>query len=198
VTSTAAPAAEATGLAAEESARRRRTGLKTSPPDMALSLLVIVTLVAVIFGLVPQPNAQPIRNVDIAQVAQRAAPRLGFVPAVPRGLPAGWVATSADVRDGGDGITFWHVGYQTPDGHYASIEQGLRVTREWISIMDSGGVPRPSQVVAGTTWVQHYKDVREVTALIHEVQGRTTMITSKGGGLRNASVLAAAVPAPQR
>ena len=72
------------------------------------------------------------------------------------------------------------------------------MTPQWISIMDSGGVRQPSVQVGGTTWVQHYKDVREVTALIRTGDGRTTMVTSKGGGLANAQVLARAIPASQR
>jgi len=181
-----------------EPAQRRREALRLSVRDMVASMVVIAALVVAMVALVPRPNAQPIRRVDVAATAQRAADRLTFVPAVPQGLPDGWVPTSADVRDSGDGITTWHIGYLTADGHNASVEQAAKVTPQWISIMDSGGVARPSQQIDGTSWVQHYKDVREVTALIHRTDGWTTMVTSKGGGLRNAQVLAEAIPASQR
>ena len=188
------------GLPGPESdpAGRRRRGLQGSVRDMALSSLVVALFVVAMVALVPRPNARPIEGVDVSATAERVAARLGFAPAVPQGLPAGWVPTSADVRDSADGVTTWHIGYVTADGHSASIEQATRVTPQWISIMDSGGVPQPSQQVDGTTWVQHYKDVREVTALIHQGEGRTTMVTSKGGGLANAQVLARAIPATLR
>jgi hypothetical protein len=177
---------------------RRRTGLQATARDMLLSMLAVLGIVLVIVLLVPRPNAQPIRAVDVASAAQNAAGRLSFAPAVPQGLPAGWVPTSADVRNSADGVETWHIGYLTPDGHYASIEQAANPTTQWEVIMDSGGTDRPPQVVDGTTWEQRFKDVRDVTALIHRGQGRTTMVTSKGGGLGNAEVLARAIPTPLR
>lgn len=162
-------------------------------------MVVVVGVALVIVALVPRPNAQPIRSVDVAAAARAAAARLGFDPAVPQGLPSGWVVTEAGVRrSADDGIITWHIGYVTPDGHNASVEQAARVTPQWISIMDSGGLPRPSVQVDGTPWVQHYKDVRDVTALIHSGPDRTTMITSKVTGLADAELLARSIPASQR
>jgi Protein of unknown function (DUF4245) len=164
----------------------------------ALSLLVVLALAGAFWGLFPRPNAVPIQDVDVAGAARAATLRLGFAPAVPRGLTPGWAPTSAEVRASADGVITWHIGYLTPQGHYAGIEQAARVTGQWESIMDSGGVDRPAQVVDGTTWEQRFKDVRDVTALIHRGEERTTMVTSKGGGLANAEILARSIPATQR
>ncbi|HEY6798165.1 MAG TPA: DUF4245 domain-containing protein [Kineosporiaceae bacterium] len=165
---------------------------------LALSVLLVLALATAIWAMVPRPNSLPIHDVDVAGAARLSAPGLSFAPAVPRGLPPGWVPTSAGVRASADGVRTWHVGFSTPEGHYASIEQAARVTDQWESIMDSGGVTRPAQVVDGTTWEQRFKDVRDVTALIHRGEERTTMVTSKGGGLANAEVLARSIPATLR
>lgn len=165
---------------------------------MVRSLLVIVGIVVVIVLAVPRPSQTPQRSVDVTSIAGGAVGRLGFEPAVPVGLPAGWVATSADVRDSANGITTWHIGYLTADGHYASIEQAARVTGRWEEILTSGGTPEEPQTIDGTTWEQRYKDVRSVHALIHRGPGRTTMVTSKDGGLDNAAVLARSIPAALR
>jgi Protein of unknown function (DUF4245) len=165
---------------------------------MVLSMLAVLALVLFFVLLVPRPNAQPTRAVDVAAAARNAAGQLSFPPAVPQGLPAGWVPTSAGVRDSADGIKTWHIGYLTADGRNASIEQAAHPTEEWEVIMDSGGTERPSRDVDGTTWEQRFKDVRDVTALIHRGPERTTMVTSKGGGLPNAELLARAIPAPLR
>jgi hypothetical protein len=165
---------------------------------MLRTLLVILGIVLVIFLAVPRPNSMPPRNIDVPAAAEGARTRLGFAPAVPVGLPSGWTPTSADVRDSGDGIMTWHIGYLTADGHYASIEQAAKVTPRWEEILTSGGAPRPAQTIDGTTWDQRYKDVRDVYALIHRGQGRTTMVTSKGGGLANAAVLARSIPVSLR
>ena len=161
-------------------------------------MVVIILLAGAIWALVPRPNAEPLRAVDVAGAAARATGRLRFAPAVPQGLPAGWVPTSAGLRDSGDGVVTWHIGYVTPDGHYASIEQTAHANDQWEVIMDSGGAERPARVVDGTTWAQRFKDVRDVTALIHREQERTTMVTSKGGGLPSAEILARSIPATQR
>jgi len=190
------PVREAGGAAVPPRGR----GLRGTAFDMVASTVVVVALVALLVALVPRPNAVPIHEVDVAAAAQRAGRELGFDPALPQGLPAGWVATSADVRHSADGVTTWHVGYVTPSGNYASIEQAAWVTKQWEDIMDSGGTPRRPEVVTvdGTLWEQRYKDVRDVTALIHRGKSRTTMVTSKIDGLAGAEVLARSIPASQR
>jgi hypothetical protein len=182
---------------AEDPGARRRRGLKRSAADMVRSMLVIVGIVVVIVLVVPRPSQTPQRAIDVATVARGAALRLSFAPAVPR-VPAGWSATSAEVRNSADGVTTWHIGYLTADGNYASIEQAAKVTPRWEEIMDSGGTPREPQTIDGTTWEQRYKDVRDVYALIHRGEARTTMVTSKGGGLKNATALARSIPAALR
>jgi hypothetical protein len=179
-------------------AARRRRGEQKTVRDLVLSMLAVVGVVVVIVLAVPRPSSVPHRAVDVESAAKGAAAALGFVPAVPRGLPAGWTATSADVRNSGDGIKTWHIGYMTADGAYASVEQAATVSRRWEEILTSGGVPREAQVIDGTTWEQRYKDVRDVYALIHRGERRTTMVTSKNGGLDNAVVLARSIPVTLR
>lgn len=171
---------------------------RPSAQGIVVSSLVILGIAAGFTMLLPRPNSVPRHIVDVAQAAAGAGARLGFVPAVPAGLPPGWTATSAAVRDSADGITTWHIGYVTSDGHYASIEQAAEVTSRWEEIMDSGGTPIAPQTVDGTVWEQRYKDVRDVVALIHRGGSSTIMVTSKGGGLANATVLARSIPAPAR
>jgi hypothetical protein len=92
----------------------------------------------------------------------------------------------------------WHIGYLTADGHYTSIEQAAKVTARWEEILTSGGTPKQPQTIDGTTWEQKFKDVRDVYSLIHRGPSRTTLVTSKGGGLQNAEVLARSIPVQLR
>ena len=196
MSSTVGPQTERHDPPAEgDPAARRRKALKQSVVDMVATMAVITAIVIGIVLLVPRPNAVPINAVDVASAARVAAPRMGFSPAVPQGLPAGWTATSADVRNSADGTRTWHIGYLTSDGRYASVEQAVSPSRQWEIILDSGGTDRAPQTVAGRVWDQRYKDVRDVTALILRGSGHTTMVTSKGGGLPNALLLAGSIPA---
>ena len=179
----------------DQPSQRRRKALKQSVVDMLVTMAVIMGIVIGIVLLVPRPNAVPIQAVDVAPAAGVAAAQMGFTPAVPQGLPAGWVPTRADVRDSGGGVRTWHIDLQTPDGHYASIEQAVAPSKQWEIILDSGGTDRAPQVIDGRTWDQRFKDVRDVTALILRGTGHTTMVTSKGGGLANALTLARSIPA---
>jgi Protein of unknown function (DUF4245) len=173
---------------------RRRRALQRSVTDMVASMAAIIAFVVVIVLLVPRPNATPPLQVDVTGAAAAARSQVAFVPAVPVGLP-GWRATSVGVRNSQDAILTWHVGYLTAAGRYASIEQAARPGGQWENILDSGGTPRASQTIDGRTWYQFYTGVRDVTALINRGEGDTTMVTSKGGGLADATVLARSIPA---
>ena len=179
----------------DQPAQRRRKALKQSVVDMLVTMAVIMGIVIGIVLLVPRPNAVPIQAVDVASAAGVATTQMGFPPAAPQGLPPGWTPTRADVRNSGGGVRTWHIDFQTPDGHYASIEQAVAPSKQWEIILDSGGTDRAPQPVAGRTWDQRFKDVRDVTALILRGPGHTTMVTSKGGGLANAVTLARSIPA---
>ncbi len=184
----------ASGPAPEEAGERRRSALQKSVADMLRSLLVILAIVAVIVLLVPRPSSVPQQDVDVAAAAAGAEPVLGFRPAVPQ-VPQGWTPTSAEPRRGGDGIMTWHVGYLTPTGRYAGVEQAERSTFGWQNALTSGGEPVGTVTVAGRSWEHLYREDRDVTSLILRLPGRVTLVTSKQGGVPDASALAAAVPA---
>ena len=162
---------------------------------MVLSLAVIAAIAVGIVLLVPRPNGVAPVEVDVVSVAAGARAELGFSPAAPTDLPPGWRVTSAGIRHSIDGVTTWHVGYLTPSGGNASIEQAVRPSAQWEIILDSGGLDRPAVTVDGRSWEQRFKDVRHVTALIRRGATHVTMVTSKNGGLDEAVILAHGVPA---
>jgi hypothetical protein len=176
---------------------RQQRAVKHSVVDAVRSMAVVIGVVVVLVLVLPRPNSTPLHSVDVVSVAQGAAITLGFTPAVPR-VPQGWVATSAGVRNSADGVTTWHIGYLTSNGHYASIEQAAKVTSRWEEILNSGGTLREPQTIDGTTWEQRFKDVRDVYSLIRRGESRTTMVTSKGGGLAQAVILARSIPVTLR
>jgi hypothetical protein len=156
----------------------------------------LATLLLVLGGvlLVPRPNAVPLQTIDVALEASVAAPDLGFVPSVPVGLP-GWTATTAVVhRRGTSGIVTWHVGFVTPQGNYAGIEQATRSTIRWENVLDAGGARAGTVDIDGAVWDHLEKAERVTTTLILRRPGRVTLITARGGGLADAITLVRSLP----
>jgi len=184
------------GLAVQGSASgaaRRRSALRQSVADMLRTMAVILAIVAVVFFLVPRPTSLPQARVDVARSASEARSALGFAPSVPV-LPAGWTATQAEVRSGADGVVTWHLGFQTPGGRYAALEQAERSTYSWENILTSGGDKVGTVEISGLDWEHVVRADRAVDALIHRGTNRVTLVTSKEGGLAEATALAAALP----
>lgn len=174
-------------------AARRRSALRQSVTDMLRTMAVILAIVAVIVLLVPRPTSVPQVRVDVAQAASEARSTMGFAPSVPV-LPAGWTPTQAEVRSGADGVVTWHVGFQTAGGRYAALEQAARSTYNWENILTSGGEKVGTVEVSGLDWEHVVRADRAVDALIHRGANRVTLVTSKEGGLAEATALAASLP----
>jgi hypothetical protein len=157
----------------------------------------VVTLLFVLGGilLVPRPNAVRLQTVDVPAAASAATSDLGFAPSVPTGL-SGWTATTAVVRHrGNSGILTWHVGFVTPQGNYAGVEQASRSTPRWENSLSSGGRKVGTVNVDGATWDHRERAERATTTLILRRPGRVTLITAKGGGLADAITLVRSLPA---
>ncbi len=173
---------------------RRRRALKQSVADMLRTMAVIVAIVGLIVLLVPRPSTVPQERVDVSRAAQGTEGRLGFRPAVPR-LPQGWVPTGAEVRNGADGLVTWHVGYLTPSERQAALEQTNGWTFGWQNSLTSGGEKVGTVRIGERSWDHIVREDRSVTALLLRVGERTTLVTSKTGGLEEARTLAASLPA---
>lgn len=174
-------------------AARRRSALRQSVTDMLRTMAVILAIVVVIVLLVPRPTTVPQERVDVARAASEARSALGFAPSVPV-LPAGWTPTAAEVRSGADGVVTWHIGFQTAGGRYAAVEQAGRSTYSWENILTSGGDKVGTVQVSGLQWEHVVRADRDVDALIHRGENRVTLVTSKEGGLAEATALAASLP----
>jgi hypothetical protein len=162
---------------------------------MIRTMLVVLAVVAVIWALVPRPNRIVQPGADVAGAAATAQQDLGFSPLVPQGLPPDWVATEAAVRNAADGIKDFHIGYTSTQGQ-AGVEQSTSLTARWLQINDAGGRAVGRVVVDGVTWVQLYKPERNYTSLLLRRPNQVILVTSKNGGVSQATVLVRALHVP--
>jgi Protein of unknown function (DUF4245) len=110
---------------------------------------------AVLVVAIPAPHvAEPVAvsyHGDLAALARRAP-----YPAVaPAGLPASWTPVSSSLTVGGaagTGTVTWELGYSTPSGALASLEETNASPGAFVRRMTNAGTVLPPAQVGGRTW----------------------------------------------
>ena len=133
--------------------------LRTTVRDMILSMtLIVLPILAVIWLMPATHSASPVATVsssDYQAMLTTARGSLPFSALSPTGLPAGWNLTSEDYQPEGVTAADWHLGYQTPSGKYASLEQTTEPLAEFLVGASSNAQQSGSVQVAGEPWTQY-------------------------------------------
>jgi hypothetical protein len=162
---------------------------------MVRTLVVIVGLVALVVLLVPRPNEVAMPTVDVASAAQAGVAAAGFPVSVPRDLPEGWTPTSARVQRGTDGVMTWHLGYVTPSGLYAGVEQAAGATGAWEDRQVTDGREAGTRVIDGRTWIMRGRPDRGIISMVLRQENLTTVVTGRATQAE-LDELATALPLP--
>jgi hypothetical protein len=165
------------------------------------SLLAVVAVVGVLVVIVPRPQRVDQPPVDVVAAADSARPALGFDVAVPRGLPSGWLAREAEVREGqGKSIPTWRVTYLTPSQGWASVVQASEWTAQWEKREVSSGAPGEPRDIDGVRWVPRDLAERDRLTLVHHETGDpvTTIVTCTCPQTELLTLLRSLDPAPGR
>ena len=120
-----------------------------------LAALGCVLGAAVLVAAIPAPHAAgPVTINYHGDLA--ALTRLAPYPAVaPAGLPGSWTPVSSGLTVGGAegaGTVTWQLGYSTPSGALASLEETNASPRAFVRRMTNAGPALPSARVGGRTW----------------------------------------------
>jgi hypothetical protein len=121
----------------------------------SLSALACLLGAAIIVVAVPLPHAaEPVTisySGDLAQLA-----RLAPYPAVaPAGLPASWQPVSSGLAIGGAngaGTVTWDLGFMTPDGALASLQESNASPAAFVRRMTNDGTALAPARLNGQTW----------------------------------------------
>jgi len=110
---------------------------------------------AVVVVAIPAPHgAEPVTVSYRADLTRLT--RLAPYPAVaPAGLPTTWQPVSSGLAVGGAngaGTVTWHLGYMTPDGSLASLEETNASAGAFVRRMTNGGTPLGPSRLDGQTW----------------------------------------------
>jgi hypothetical protein len=145
-----------------------------------VSALGCLLAAAVIVVAIPMPHAaEPAAigySADLASLV-----RLAPYPAVaPAGLPGSWVPVSSGLAVGGAngaGTVTWSLGYTTPAGSLASVEESNASPAAFIRRMTNGGTALGSALLAGRTWTLVSTPSRGQRSLYYtSAAGRFTLV----------------------
>ncbi|WP_035846942.1 DUF4245 domain-containing protein [Kitasatospora azatica] len=136
--------------------------------DMVLSMLAVMGVALVAYLTIPHSSSgDGVHVVDYGAElasAKRAAP---YPVLAPQGLSDKWRATSVHYRKDADGHAGWHLGFVTPDGKYASVEQSDAPRNDLLKVVVTGYAPDGSSTIDGQPWARyqgdHYRSVTEST-----------------------------------
>ncbi|MFG2817787.1 DUF4245 domain-containing protein [Kitasatospora sp. NPDC048365] len=120
--------------------------------DMILSMLAVGGVAAVGFVFLPHSAGDGVHTVDYRSAlasAKRAAP---FPVLGPQGLSDRWRATSVEYRADKNGHEVWHLGFVTPSGQYAAVEQSAVDRDTLLADKVPGFTADGSSTVAGQEW----------------------------------------------
>ncbi|MEV6211069.1 DUF4245 domain-containing protein [Kitasatospora sp. NPDC051914] len=120
--------------------------------DMILSMLAVGVVVFFGYLFIPHSGGDGVHVVDY-RVALASAKRAAPYPVLgPQGLSDQWRATSVEYRKDAKGNAVWHLGFVTPSGQYAALEQSSGGRDEVIAGVVPGAKADGSAPVAGQDW----------------------------------------------
>ena len=171
----------------------RRRGRETAA-DMVRSLLVVLVLVLVVVALNAQPKPKlEARRFDYTVALKQARDNAPYDVLAPVGLPSAWRATSARTRTAGDRVT-WHIGFVTPNGDYAALEQSDADPENVLAELVGGGSDAGRVRIDGAVWRRVEGGEHADRALVLDAEPVTTVVLG-GSSWRELRTLAEALPA---
>ena len=141
-----------------------------SVSDMVRSMAVVLAFVLVILWLTPRPRTDPVRVVDYTAALQQAQQTAPYDVYAPYALDPAWRATSARTERGPEGALMWHLGFVTPGGEYAAVEQSDGPAESAVRRFSGAAPAVGSADLAGATWERR-----------EDAQGRTLWRRLDGG-----------------
>jgi hypothetical protein len=136
---------------------------------------------AIIVVAVPVPHAAEPVTISYAgdlAVLARLAP---YPPVAPAGLPASWQPVSSGLAVGGAngaGTVTWQLGFMTPDGALAALEESNASPAAFIRRMTNDGTALTPAVLDGRNWQRTSTPTRDQRSMyVTSPAGFTVVVT---------------------
>ena len=172
-------------------------GMRASRWVLTCVLLIFVIIVAVPMSHTNSPATVSYSR-DLAVMTREAR----YPVVAPAGLPLSWAPVSSGVALGGangPGTATWQLGYVTPSGMLASVEQSDAAAAAFIRRMTNSGTPQPPVRIAGLVWRASANPGRGQRSLYLTRPGGSTIIVTGNASWAELRALAASLrPQPHR
>ena len=165
--------------------------LRAGRPVVTCLLLSAVAIVAVPLQHATAPVSADYRP-DLATLS-RTAP---YPVAAPAGLPPSWTPVSSALAVGGangPGTVTWHLGYVTPSGTLASLEETDASAAGFIRRMTNSGALGPTVRVAGQTWSTRWTAGRGQRSMYRTGPPGATVVVTGNASWPDLAILAGAL-----
>jgi len=151
--------------------------VRASAGDMVRSLAVVLAVIAVILLLNARDERGTVRDLDFAGPLAQARQAASYDVLGPVGLGQEWRATSVrSPRE--DGGLSWHIGFVTPRGDYAGLEQSDGPpAREFVDRFAEGSRATGDVRLAGRTWERREGGEPDPRTLVLRTDTSTVLVT---------------------
>jgi hypothetical protein len=153
-------------------ARRLASGL----PAYAMAMLACLVVVGLVLLITPRRNEDAVPRVDYRGDLAGLTAVAPYTAWAPRGLPPTWQATSSRLTGTRSGPVAWHLGFYTPQGRYAALEESNE-RGDFIARMTSAGRPDGALAVGGATWQRSLRADKNQRSLVLRQPGVTLVVT---------------------
>jgi len=176
---------QAQSPAGETDARsRRRVG---SLLAAAVTCLILCALFLVATPRPTTPLAVPVNYQGDLVKFRRAAP---YPVLAPRSLPPAWQPVSSRLTLVPGGAVSWHLGFVTPSGGIASLEESSERPAPFILRMTNNGNMLPGVWIGGTWWSRRWRQDKDQRSMYRSARGAFTIVVTGTAGWQELSVLA--------
>jgi hypothetical protein len=180
-----------------DTARILRWAARGSAGSVVAWVLVCAVVAAAAVLLTPRPStdaAVPVSYQGDLAALRRIAP---YPVVSPRGLPAPWQPVSSRLTGRRGALVSWHLGFVTPSGQLASLEESNERPAEFIRRMTNSGNLLPPVPYGGAEWARRWRPDKDQRSLYHSTPGGPTLVVTGDASWAELQTLLASL-APQR
>jgi hypothetical protein len=114
----------------------------------------------------------------------------------PAALPRSWTPVNSGVAVGGangPGTVTWRLGFATPAGTFAALEETNATAAPFIRRMTNGGTARPPVTIGGRTWAASLTASRDQRSLAVTTAAGVTLVVTGNANWAQLRTLAASL-----